>query len=97
MNYDSFINAEQYIVDNAGLMCMNLLKKLGVRSLLLAGFDGFGDNQRENYYDAALGMDVEAERLHRMNIATAAKISQLKTQMEIRFLTQSVYDRGEKR
>ena len=97
VNYDSFINAEQYIVDNAGLMCMNLLKKLGVRSLLLAGFDGFGDNQRENYYDAALGMDVEAERLHRMNIATAAKISQLKTQMEIRFLTQSVYDRGEKR
>lgn len=94
VDYASFINSEQCISDNAGLMCMNLLKKIGAAKLLLAGFDGFGDNQLENYYDASLGMDVEAERLRLMNTATAAKISQLRTQMEIEFLTESVYLRG---
>ena len=72
-------------------MCMNLLKKLGAGHLLLAGFDGFADNQRENYYNDAMLIDVEAERLHRLNAATTAKISQLRSQMEITFLTNSVY------
>ena len=91
LDFSSYINEEQSIADNAGLMCMNLLKKLGANSLLLAGFDGFADNQRENYYNDSMLIDVEAERLHRVNAATTAKIGQLRSQMDIQFLTASVY------
>lgn len=91
LDFSSYINEEQIIADNAGLMCMNLLKKLGVSSILLAGFDGFADNQQENYYNDAMLIDVETERLHRLNAATTAKIVQLRSQMEITFLTNSVY------
>lgn len=91
IDYSSFINEEQCIADNAGLMCMNLLKKVGAAQLLLAGFDGFAENRRDNYFNESMLVDVETERLQRINIATTAKISQLRTQMEISFLTASVY------
>lgn len=91
VDYSSYINEEQCITDNAGLMCMNLLKKIGVKDILLAGFDGFAASQKDNYFSESMLIDVEAERLQQMNVATAAKISQLRTQMNIRFLTESVY------
>lgn len=96
VDYSGYINEEQCIADNAGLMCMNLMNKIGVRSLLLAGFDGFADRQADNYYNESMSVDVEAERLRRINVATAAKISQLRTQMDISFLTASVYQQPQK-
>lgn len=91
VDYSSYINEEQCIADNAGLMCINFLKKIGIQELILAGFDGFSTDVNENFYEQSLTMDVEGERLLQMNIATAKKMTQLKTQMEISFLTDSVY------
>lgn len=91
IDYSSYLNEEQCISDNAGLMCINLLKKAGVKQIWLAGFDGFSPNLQENYYESSMYMDVETERLLNMNIATARKLTQLSTQMEIKYLTDSVY------
>lgn len=91
LDYSSYINEEQCIADNAGLMCINFLKKIGIRELLLAGFDGFSSNINENFYETSMTMDVEAERLAQMNIATAKKLTQLNSQIKISFLTSTVY------
>ena len=79
------------ISDNAGLMCINFLKKIGIKEVVLAGFDGFSQNGNENFYDNSMAMSVEAERLMRMNTATSKKLKQLKSQFDITFLTDSVY------
>ena len=92
VDFSSYINEEQSIVDNAGLMCINFLKKIGIKSIVLAGFDGFKTNYNENYYEKSLVMDVEEERLLNMNIATTKKLSQLKKQLEISFLTETAYE-----
>lgn len=75
----------------AGLMCINFLKKIGVREVVLAGFDGFSQNENENFYDNSMAMSVESERLMRMNTATSKKLKQLKSQIDVSFLTDSVY------
>lgn len=90
-DYSSYINEEQCILDNAGLMCINFLNKIGVMKVLLAGFDGFSANTKENYYEKAMFLDVEVERLMQMNEAIAKKINQLSTQMEISFFKDSAY------
>lgn len=94
VNYSSYLNEDAYIVDNAGLMCINLLKKLNVNSLLLAGFDGFSGNVKENYYEKSLYLDVEEERLNNMNTAIAKRFAQLTKQMDIKFITESSYENG---
>lgn len=91
VNFSSYINEDQCIADNAGLMCINFLKKIGIRELTLAGFDGFSTNLDNNFYELSMSMDVETERLMNMNNATAKKIAQLKKQINILFLTESIY------
>ncbi len=91
VNYSDYINEEQIILDNAGLMCINFLNRLGVAEILLAGFDGFSTDIRDNYYEAAMYLDVEEERLLQLNTAVAKKIRQLSTQMKIGFFSASAY------
>lgn len=92
VNYSSYLNEESSIIDNAGIMCINLLKKIGARDFLLAGFDGFSENIKDNFYEESLQLDVEGERLARMNLAMADKIAQLRKQINITFIARSSYD-----
>ncbi len=91
LNYSSYINEEQCIVDNAGLMCINLLKKIGVTEITLAGFDGFSVNSDDNFYKSSLKVDVETERLLKMNKATAEKLKQLSSHIKINYFSNSAY------
>lgn len=92
INYASYINEDARITDIAGLMCIQFLKKIGVRKIMLAGFDGFSSNQKDNYYESSMMMNVEEERLADINFATAKKMAQLKKQMDISFLTETFYN-----
>lgn len=92
VNYSSYLNEESCIIDNAGIMCINLLKKVGAKDFLLAGFDGFSENIKDNFYEESLYLDVEGERLAKMNLAMADKIAQLRKQINITFVAQSSYD-----
>jgi len=92
VNYASYTNEEEIISDNAGLMCINLLNKLDVPKILLAGFDGFSANLKKNYFAANMYLDVESERLMLMNQAIANKLAQLNKQIKIEFFTNSLYD-----
>ncbi len=94
VDFSAYTNEEQCIVDNAGLMCINLLKKIGVSDITLAGFDGFSPRIEENYFDSSMYLDVETERIMNMNEAISRKLVQLSSQMNIKFLSDSVYQRG---
>lgn len=91
VDYNSYTNDEEIIYDNAGLMCINLLNKLEVNKLLLAGFDGFSTNIKENYLEENMFVDVAEERLQAMNIAISNKLQQLGQQINIKFLRDSIY------
>lgn len=91
INYADYLNEETTISDNAGLMCINLLKKIGAERVILAGYDGFQQNLKENFYSDNLLMDVEIDRLERMNRATSEKLIQLQNKMKIEFITPSIY------
>jgi Isopropylmalate/homocitrate/citramalate synthases len=94
INYVEYLNEEQIIVDNAGLMCINFVRKLGASNILLAGFDGFSAQCSDNYYEEKMVFDVDEERLQNMNEAFSRKILQIRRGTEIKFLTESIYDNG---
>jgi len=43
LNYDSYINRTEEYSDNASIMLMRILQKVGVTSYYIAGFDGFSE------------------------------------------------------
>ena len=92
INYSSYLNEDYFISDNAGMMCLNFLNRTGVKKVYLAGFDGFKTRSLENYYDDSLYVQVEDEQLVEMNKAISEKLSQMSRQIEIIFLTKSIYE-----
>ena len=92
-DFSSYLSEDAAISDNAGIMCINFLKKCGAGEVLLAGFDGFSLDWRENYYESSMAFDIESNRIYEMNHALGQKFSQLQRQMKLGFLQESIYQK----
>ena len=67
VNYSSLLNCHDFLIDNGGLMLINLLILLNVKEVLLAGFDGYStDDQRR------LENDIIFEK--HQNVASAVPV-----------------------
>lgn len=94
VNYDSFIDRTEEYSDNASLMLMRILQRVGVVSYYVAGFDGFTVNG--SYYNKT---DFSEERFRSqyesINKGVAHQLSMfadsLKHPEDIQFVTPSIY------
>lgn len=91
VNYASYLNDDALIMDNAGLMCLNMLRTIGVRKVWLAGFDGFSKDRTGNYCYAAMDLCTDEARSVAINEHMAAKLTQIGKQMDLEFLTETAY------
>lgn len=92
INYSDYLCDDPCISDNSGMMILNLIKKIGVSNVTLAGFDGFCTNRLDNYYNDALINGVEVDELINKNNAISQKLQQLSQIINITFLTTSNYN-----
>lgn len=90
-NYSSltFDNTEDS--DNAGMMLLRLLQKAGANLVFLAGYDGFHTNPYENYHTDTLRINMPAEIIESKNLSIAAQLKILSKEMDIQFITPSIY------
>lgn len=93
VNYIDYLNLENSISDNAGLMLCKLLKKCDVRKISLAGFDGFTEDVSQNYFDKELINNVEASALAQKTEKIREQLRQLKAELELEFITTSQYNK----
>ncbi len=91
LNYESFLDINPVIVDNALAIVLNLLNRALPNRIILAGFDGFSEKVSENYYDEYMEWSADYKRLILVNEALKNKISCMLTSLEITFITPSLY------
>lgn len=91
VNYSDYLNEDPIIADNSGIMVLNLLQKLGVTDVALAGFDGFTVNRMENYYSEKLVNSAPTDELILRSNAISNRLQSLKQVMNIDFVTNSMY------
>jgi len=93
VNYSTLLNDNDHIRDNTSIMLLNLLAKLSVGTVYLAGMDGYKSNS-VNYYKNLVHI-VDNNILHYVDInsAFANRIRQMKMHLDIRFVTPSLYDK----
>lgn len=94
VNYARYTNDDEMISDNAGLMLLHLLKCCGADKVYLAGFDGFHRRHNGNYYSKELDIQVNEEEVHEKRRRIRNQLRRLSQDMEISFLTPSVYELG---
>lgn len=94
VNYDSFVDRTQEYSDNASLMLMRILQRVGIVSYYVAGFDGFTVNG--SYYNKT---DFSEERFRSqyeaINKGVAHQLSMFAESLnhpeDIQFITPSIY------
>ena len=93
LNYKNWIYiSDGRTHDSSSVILLNLLKACGVKSILLAGFDGFMVNINENYSDPNLRYPVSAEQVERRNAYYKHFVQDLNGfGINVHFLTPSKY------
>lgn len=88
VNYASYISEYPEIVDNSGLMLLKLLMAIGVKTVAVAGMDGYV--QRDNYFNEML--DFQFKDMTRRNLLIADELKDIRKKINIEFLTPSLYE-----
>lgn len=93
LNYAELLSDNDLIEDNALIMLLTALCRCGLRSVALAGFDGFGQEINQSYYDDNMELSTDYKRLSAINNAIADKLPTFEKQLKISFLTPSLYEK----
>lgn len=67
LKYKKLLNNVKGVQDNAGMMLIQFLISLGVKEILLAGFDGYSHDASENFADSELEFSVRNSVFDMMN------------------------------
>lgn len=97
VNYSDYLNNDNdTIFDNSGLMFINIMKIIGAKNLILAGFDGFDSSNSKNYFDESIVNNEDTNRRREKNIAMINYFVNARKSMNITFITPTIYDGGKK-
>lgn len=66
-NYNSLLDEQAMIVDNPMIMMFRLLREAGVRSVSLAGFDGYVKADAPNYINPNMDHSFSREKAAEIN------------------------------
>ncbi len=91
VNRTSLLEENQKIVDNSFLMLIRLLDKIGIKKIDCAGFDGYSDKE-DNYYNPTMEYGFIKKEASYLNNHVKKCIEEFRKQMNINFITFSIYD-----
>jgi 4-hydroxy 2-oxovalerate aldolase len=86
-NYIELVNCEERVSDNAGLMLIKFLMKLGVKEIALAGFDGYSYANEQNYAKSAMRLSYKKSDLDALNNGLTRVLKEYKKEIDIDFVT----------
>lgn len=94
VNYTSLIEDDSFVCDNSTIMLLNLLRKINIEKISIAGFDGLNPH-KPNYVDASFRDENTIDEIEKMNseIKRLFKrmVCRLDGKTEVVFLTESEY------
>lgn len=88
VKYKELLSNVEAVKDNAGLMAIKLMIKLGAKEVYLAGFDGYGHDDAENYANRQMAFITRNAVLDAMNTGMREVLKDYSQKIPIIFLTQ---------
>lgn len=87
-DYRSLLSPIEAVEDNAGMMAIRFFINQGADKILLAGFDGYSYDSKENYASAKLEIISKNAVLDAMNRGMEEMIDRFRKEISIEFLTE---------
>jgi len=97
INYEGLIDRTGAYFDNSTIMLLNLLRKLEIRRLSIAGFDGFKQGEDANYMQGTADIKRHESEYESINQELAKMFAKFTKTMagkcEIKFITPSMFEK----
>ncbi len=97
INYYSVINRGYKYFENSTIMLLNLLKRLNVKQITIAGFDGFSEKHKSNYMDESFQNDRHIDEFGEINDEISKMfiniVETLKGKCDVNIITPSLYNK----
>ncbi len=97
VNYHSLINRGYKYFENSTIMLLNLLKRMEIKSVVLAGFDGFETDKENNYSDESFQDARHRNEFDELNDEITQMFKDIRETLDgkckISFITPSRFDR----
>lgn len=94
VDYESLLKKDdEMIADNALIMALNLLIKLGVTEVDLIGFDGYSYNHNDNFVDIELSLPMDKRTIEQLNYKINCELAEISKILEVNFITPSAYQK----
>lgn len=90
VNYSSLIDEKAEFPDNSMIMLLKLLKAVGVKDIVLAGFDGYTPDN-VNYFDVNMEYSFVKEKADSLNAVVKNFFNDFDSSISVNFLTDSYY------
>ncbi len=87
----SLLDENAEIVDNSFVMLLKVMVRLGVKSVALGGFDGYVGEKDRDHVNTNMEYQFSKEQALRLNQYVKKVIRDLKPQIEMDFITNSLY------
>ncbi len=91
IKYKDLLNAEWAVKDNAGLMLIKFLIRMGVKDVLIAGMDGYSSDESENYAVNKLQKKIEHDMVINLNAGLNKVLHDYSQAISITFITTPKY------
>ncbi len=92
LSYDALLDEDALMPDNPLIMLLKLLKKAGIASVGLAGFDGYRKASVSNYVNPNMEYSYSSEEADNINKDTVAGIAKLDLSFPLEYVTESIYE-----
>lgn len=93
LNYSNWIEVNDGTHDSSSVIAFNLLMAIGVKDIILAGFDGFSSDINMNYSDPILRRPLTSEQAEYRNNYYKKFIRKVKNNgINVNFITESKYE-----
>lgn len=91
LDYASLVDRESVTPDNSFVMMLKVLRRMGVKNVACAGFDGYTTDNKQNFYLTRMEYDFVTEIWHKINSYVRGQLEALGAEMNIEFLTKTKY------
>jgi 4-hydroxy 2-oxovalerate aldolase len=91
VNYSSLLSKAEAIRDNPFMMFLHLLKKMDTREIWIAGFDGYVEDNADNYYGDYVRLLYCQDNVIMRNDAIKRELGILSSTIKIKSLTPTMY------
>lgn len=92
IRYSNLLDFNAQIIDNSFIMLLKLLKKLGVKGVSCAGFDGYAPDNKPNYFNPDMEYSFTSSEAQDLNNYVIGQLEKLSDGFDISFITDSYYD-----